>query len=120
LILITHDMGVVASVADRIAVMYAGRIVEQSDVHELYRHPAHPYTRALLQSIPRLRRDGQPLKVIPGLPPNLQHIPPGCPFHPRCEFESQRCREELPLSTALGPQRYSACHRAQEILDGSL
>jgi oligopeptide/dipeptide ABC transporter ATP-binding protein len=120
LILITHDMGVVASVADRIAVMYAGRIVEQSDVHELYRHPAHPYTRALLQSIPRLRRDDQPLKVIPGLPPNLLHIPPGCPFHPRCEFELQRCREELPQSAALGPQRYSACHRAREILDGSI
>jgi peptide/nickel transport system ATP-binding protein len=120
LILITHDMGVVASVADRIAVMYAGRIVEQADVHELYRHPAHPYTRALLQSIPRLRRDGQPLKVIPGLPPNLQHIPPGCPFHPRCEIETPRCREELPQFIALGPQRHSACHRAKDILDGRI
>jgi oligopeptide/dipeptide ABC transporter ATP-binding protein len=119
LILITHDLGVVASVADRIAVMYAGRIVEESDVYELYRRPAHPYTRALLESIPRLDRGGEPLKVIGGLPPNLQHIPPGCPFHPRCPIEVPLCREQLPPLVALGPQRLSACHRAQEVLNGT-
>jgi oligopeptide/dipeptide ABC transporter ATP-binding protein len=80
LILITHDLGVVASVADRIAVMYAGRIVEHADVHSLYASPAHPYTRALINSIPRRQRRGQELVTIKGLPPNLLRIPPGCPF----------------------------------------
>ncbi len=119
LILITHDLGVVASVADRIAVMYAGRIVEESDVYALYQKPGHPYTRALLESIPRLDRGGEPLKVIGGLPPNLQRIPPGCPFHPRCPIAVPLCREQLPPLVALGPQRYSACHRAQEVLNGT-
>jgi oligopeptide transport system ATP-binding protein len=119
LILITHDLGVVASVADRIAVMYAGRIVEESGVHALYRRPAHPYTRALLESIPRLDRGGQPLKVIGGLPPNLQRIPPGCPFHPRCAIEVARCRELLPPLVELEGERLSACHRAQEVLNGT-
>ena len=117
LILITHDLGVVASVADRIAVMYAGRIVEEAGVFDLYRQPAHPYTRALLESVPR-QRDGQPLKSIRGLPPNLLRIPPGCPFHPRCPVELPLCREVLPPQVALPGERCSACHRAQEVLDG--
>ena len=118
LILITHDLGVVASVADRIAVMYAGRIVEEAGVFDLYRQPAHPYTRALLESVPR-QRDGQPLKSIRGLPPNLLHIPPGCPFHPRCPAELPVCREVLPPQVALSGERCSACHRAREVFDGS-
>ncbi|MEJ0098371.1 MAG: ABC transporter ATP-binding protein [Pseudomonadota bacterium] len=116
LILITHDLGVVAEVADRIAVMYAGRIVEQADVHDLYRRPLHPYTRALLDSVPKLRADDAPLKTIAGLPPNLARIPPGCPFHPRCSMELPVCREQLPPALDLGG-RLSACHRAQELLD---
>ncbi len=85
LILITHDLGVVADVADKIAVMYAGRIVEQAPVHELYKRPAHPYTRGgLLDSIPRLDQKGQELYAIKGLPPNLLRIPSGCAFNPRC------------------------------------
>jgi len=118
LILITHDLGVVASVADRIAVMYAGRIVEEAGVFDLYRQPAHPYTRALLESVPR-QRDGQPLKSIRGLPPNLLHIPPGCPFHPRCPAELPLCREVLPPQVVLPGERCSACHRAREVFDGS-
>ncbi len=118
LILITHDLGVVASVADRIAVMYAGRIIEQAGVHDLYRRPAHPYTRALLESIPRGGHDGTPLKAIAGLPPNLLHIPPGCPFHPRCTIAQERCRGELPQSLDLGANRLSACLFAREVLDG--
>ena len=82
LILITHDLGVVADVADRIAVMYAGRIVEQADVFEIYARPAHPYTKGLLESIPRLDQKGLQLAAIGGLPPNLMRIPPGCPFNP--------------------------------------
>jgi oligopeptide/dipeptide ABC transporter ATP-binding protein len=116
LILITHDLGVVAEVADRIAVMYAGRIVEQADVHALYRRPLHPYTRALLDSVPKLRDDDAPLKTIAGLPPNLARIPPGCPFHPRCAMELPVCREQLPPALDLGG-RLSACHRARELLD---
>ena len=86
LILITHDLGVVADVADRIAVMYAGRIVEQADVFELYASPAIPYTKGLLDSIPRLDQKGKQLAAIGGLPPNLMRIPPGCPFNPRCQL----------------------------------
>jgi peptide/nickel transport system ATP-binding protein len=118
LILITHDLGVVASVADRIAVMYAGRIVEQADVHSLYDRPAHPYTQALIDSIPRRYRHGQPLRTIQGLPPNLLRIPPGCPFHPRCPSRQARCSAGLPPLVDLGEGRASACHFAREVLDG--
>ncbi len=93
LILITHDLGVVADVADRIAVMYAGRIVEQADVYDLYANPAHPYTKGLLESIPRLDQKGQQLAAIGGLPPNLMRIPPGCAFNPRCKCAQDVCRD---------------------------
>jgi len=118
LILITHDLGVVASVADRIAVMYAGRIVEHADVHSLYASPAHPYTRALINSIPRRQWRGQELVTIKGLPPNLLRIPPGCPFHPRCPSRQAICSVELPAALDLGGGRSSACHFAPEVLDG--
>jgi oligopeptide/dipeptide ABC transporter ATP-binding protein len=119
LVLITHDLGVVAQVADRIAVMYAGRIIEAAGVHELYRRPAHPYTRALLESMPDRHRTGEPLTTIRGLPPNLLHIPPGCPFHPRCPIAIDICRAEIPPVIAAGPARVAACHRTHEVLDGS-
>ncbi|WP_280695230.1 ABC transporter ATP-binding protein [Kitasatospora sp. GP82] len=96
LILITHDLGVVADVADKIAVMYAGRIVETAPVHELYARPAHPYTRGLLDSIPRLDQKGQELYAIKGLPPNLLRIPKGCAFNPRCPRAQEICRQEVP------------------------
>ncbi|MBP0449447.1 MULTISPECIES: ABC transporter ATP-binding protein [unclassified Kitasatospora] len=96
LILITHDLGVVADVADKIAVMYAGRIVETAPVHELYARPAHPYTRGLLDSIPRLDQKGQELYAIKGLPPNLLRIPPGCAFNPRCPRAQEICRGQVP------------------------
>src|SRR3954465_856503 len=96
LILITHDLGVVAEVADRIAVMYAGRIVEQSDVYSLFRNPGHPYTEALLASLPRLDQKGQELTVIRGLPPSLARIPSGCPFHPRCPRARDVCSTDVP------------------------
>ncbi|WP_344634019.1 ABC transporter ATP-binding protein, partial [Streptomyces glaucosporus] len=96
LILITHDLGVVADVADKIAVMYAGRIVETAPVHELYRRPAHPYTRGLLDSIPRLDQKGQELYAIKGLPPNLTRIPSGCAFNPRCPMAREVCRTDIP------------------------
>jgi peptide/nickel transport system ATP-binding protein len=119
-ILITHDLGVVAGVADRIAVMYAGRIVEHADVHALYARPAHPYTKALLDSIPREQRRGEDLITIKGLPPNLVRIPPGCPFHPRCPYTQPVCQTTLPPHVDLGDGRTSACHFAREVLDGRI
>ncbi|MFC8503918.1 ABC transporter ATP-binding protein [Pedococcus sp. NPDC057267] len=118
LILITHDLGVVADVADKIAVMYAGRIVERADVYDLYRQPAHPYTKGLLESIPRLDQKGQQLAAIGGLPPNLMRIPSGCAFNPRCRYAQDVCREDRPQLLTVAPGRESACHFAEEVLHG--
>ncbi|MEU0598841.1 ABC transporter ATP-binding protein [Streptomyces sp. NPDC006393] len=118
LILITHDLGVVADVADRIAVMYAGRIVESAPVHDLYKAPAHPYTRGLLDSIPRLDQKGRELYAIKGLPPSLLRIPSGCPFHPRCPMARDVCRTDVPPLYEVNEQRGSACHFWRECLDG--
>ncbi|MEV5881727.1 ABC transporter ATP-binding protein [Streptomyces sp. NPDC052020] len=121
LILITHDLGVVADVADRIAVMYAGRIVETAPVHDVYKAPAHPYTRGLLDSIPRLDHKGRELYAIKGLPPSLLHIPPGCPFHPRCPMVQDVCRTDVPPLyevTGARADRGSACHFWRECLHG--
>ncbi len=117
LILITHDLGVVADVADRIAVMYAGRLVEKAEVNDLYATPAHPYTRGLLESIPRLDQKGQTLAAIGGLPPNLMRIPPGCPFNPRCRMAQDVCRTDRPALREVVPGRFSACHFAEEVID---
>ncbi|MEU0766985.1 ABC transporter ATP-binding protein [Streptomyces albogriseolus] len=118
LILITHDLGVVADVADRIAVMYAGRIVESAPVHDIYKAPAHPYTRGLLDSIPRLDQKGRELYAIKGLPPNLTRIPPGCPFHPRCPLARDVCTTDDPPLYEVSGTRGSACHFWRECLDG--
>ncbi|MER6348526.1 ABC transporter ATP-binding protein [Streptomyces sp. NPDC001595] len=118
LILITHDLGVVADVADRIAVMYAGRIVESAPVHDIYKAPAHPYTRGLLDSIPRLDQKGQELYAIKGLPPNLLNIPPGCAFHPRCPMARDVCRTDVPPLYDVDRERGSACHFWTECLHG--
>ncbi|MFF0073583.1 ABC transporter ATP-binding protein [Streptomyces sp. NPDC005494] len=117
LILITHDLGVVADVADKIAVMYAGRIVETSPVHDIYEAPAHPYTKGLLRSIPRLDQKGRELYAIKGLPPNLLHIPPGCAFHPRCPMAQAVCRTDVPPLYTVDEERRSACHFWKETLD---
>ncbi|MFF3953350.1 ABC transporter ATP-binding protein [Streptomyces sp. NPDC001890] len=117
LILITHDLGVVADVADKIAVMYAGRIVESAPVHEIYRAPAHPYTKGLLRSIPRLDQKGRELYAIKGLPPNLLHIPPGCAFNPRCPMAQAICRGEVPPLFEVAEHRESACYFWKETLD---
>jgi peptide/nickel transport system ATP-binding protein len=103
---ITHDLGVVAGIADRVAVMYAGRIVEEAAVDDLYAHPHHPYTRGLLASLPVLGAGAHrhaDLTVIPGLPPDPVHLPPGCPFHPRCPVRGDaRCAEEVPPLRPVG------------------
>ncbi|HET7303896.1 MAG TPA: oligopeptide/dipeptide ABC transporter ATP-binding protein, partial [Segeticoccus sp.] len=117
LILITHDMGVVADVSDQIAVMYAGKVVERSPVHPIYRQPAHPYTQALLRSIPRVDRKGGDLDVIKGLPPNLANIPPGCSFNPRCPYAREKCRVDVPPLYDVDDERGSACHFWKEVMD---
>ena len=116
LILITHDMGVVADVADEICVMYAGRVVEKADVLSIYDNPAHPYTRALLESIPRVDMKGTKLAAIEGLPPNLTKLPSGCSFHPRCSFRKDNCSTDEPPLYDVAPGRGSACHYYEEVL----
>ncbi|TXS56749.1 ABC transporter ATP-binding protein [Streptomyces sp. t39] len=118
LILITHDLGVVADVADRIAVMYAGRIVETAPVHDIYKAPAHPYTKGLLESIPRLDQKGRELYAIKGLPPNLLAIPPGCAFNPRCPMARDVCRTDEPPLYEVNDERRSACHFWEATLHG--
>ena len=111
LILITHDLGVVARYADHVAVMYGGRIVEQAAAAELYARPRHPYTRGLLASIPRLDSTaGQRLVPIVGQPPDLARLPPGCAFAPRCERADATCQTTRPLLREAAPGHLSACH----------
>jgi oligopeptide/dipeptide ABC transporter ATP-binding protein len=118
-ILITHDLGLIAELADRVIVMYAGRIVELGDVHTIFGKPRHPYTIGLMESLPSLEADEDWLRPIPGQPPSLIHMPPGCAFHPRC-FLSQgrvRCREEVPpLRRTDDSEHLSACHFAEELI----
>ncbi|MFI8525421.1 ABC transporter ATP-binding protein [Promicromonospora sukumoe] len=117
LVLITHDLGVVAGVADDVTVMYAGRAVEQAPVVPVYTAPAHPYTRALLRSIPSAAGTGR-LPVIPGRPPSPAAMPSGCPFHPRCDAVRDVCRTDVPPQAVPAPGRMSACHFAADVLAG--
>ncbi len=110
LIWITHDLGVVAGLAERVIVMYAGFVVEDALVDDLYGNPRHPYTAALLRSLPRMDgRSGEVLEVIEGLPPDLLDEPVGCPFAPRCSFVKDKCREQNPLLEEFAPQHNVAC-----------
>ncbi len=118
LILITHDLGVVAEVADRVAIMYGGRIVERGDIGDVFGRPAHPYTLGLMQSIPRADQRGERLEPIVGSPPDLQAMPSGCSFHPRCSYAIDKCRTDDPkpvIVQGIGNGRESACHRIQEV-----
>ena len=110
LIIITHNLGVVARYADRVNVMYAGRIVEKGTADDIYDDPRHPYTVGLMASVPQLDRDVK-LKLVPirGQPPNLAMVPSGCAFHPRCDHAIERCREETPLLESVGGQHEKAC-----------
>jgi peptide/nickel transport system ATP-binding protein len=110
LILITHNMGVVAETADRIAVMYAGRLVEVGDTKSIFQNPLHPYTKGLLQSVPNLKKRKQTVKSIPGNPPDLVEPPSGCPFHPRCIRSSERCSVNNPPLVTLPDGRQVACY----------
>jgi oligopeptide/dipeptide ABC transporter ATP-binding protein len=108
--LITHNMALVATICTRVIVMYAGRVVEEGPVEQIFKSPQHPYTWSLLRSIPRVdevRRSR--LVSISGLPPDLVRMPPGCKFHPRCAFRVERCSEEEPRLEEVGPQQIARC-----------
>ena len=108
LIWITHDLAVVDSLADRVCVMYAGRLVEEGPVNAVIARPAHPYTRGLIDSVPSRTRRGDRLKQIPGMTPSPIHLPVGCPFHPRCDFADRDCRT-IPEQTLLADHRRIRC-----------
>ena len=110
LILITHDLGVVSETADRVAIMYAGRIVETGAIGDVLGSPAHPYTLGLLSSAPQSRKKGERLHPIYGSPPNLAYIPEGCAFHPRCQHAEGTCRELVPTILQVTPGHYVTCH----------
>jgi oligopeptide transport system ATP-binding protein len=122
IVLITHDLGLIAELADRVVVMYAGRVVELGDVFSVFDSPRHPYTVGLLNSLARLGVDRERLEPIPGQPPSLITPPPGCAFHPRCALSQGRaiCRTDVPQLRALGagPDHRSACHFAEELAAG--
>ena len=121
MVLITHDLGLVAGHADRVLVMYAGRIAEMAAVEDVYRRPRHAYTLGLLASQPRLdRRRPGPLRPIAGQPPSLLSVPPGCPFHPRCAFATDVCRTEVPeLAGRDGPRHLAACHHSDRVAEAA-
>jgi oligopeptide/dipeptide ABC transporter ATP-binding protein len=115
-ILITHDLGVIAEVADRVLVMYAGKVVESTSALELFQNPRHPYSLGLLGSLPRLEVQMETLYSIPGQPPDMAHVPPGCAFAPRCPISNGRaeCREVVPELVKTG-SGWSACHFVEEM-----
>lgn len=117
-VLITHDLGLIAEMADRVVVMYAGHVVESGDVDTIFNRPRHPYTLGLMGSLPQAEGNEKWLRPIPGSPPNLANVPPGCPFHPRCLLSQgrERCWTELPeLAPVDGGAHASACHFADEL-----
>jgi oligopeptide transport system ATP-binding protein len=120
-ILITHDLGVVAGMTDKIIVMYAGKVFEQAPTKELFATPANPYTKGLLKSVPDpAHEQGKELYQIPGLPPDVAHLPPGCPFAERCYRAEDICRREFPPFVEINAAHHSLCHFAQEVYAESI
>ena len=119
-ILITHDLGVVAGMTDNIIVMYAGKVFEQAPTMELFATPANPYTKGLLRSVPDpAHEEGTELYQIPGLPPDVAHLPPGCPFQERCYRVEDICRREFPPFVQINENHHSLCHFAEEVYNDS-
>ena len=108
-LLITHDLGIVAEIADSVAIMYAGRIVEYTDVYTLFNNPLHPYTKGLLESIPKMKVTQKTLPAIPGRVPDLSQLPTGCTFHPRCSLAIETCQTKEPQFRELAPGHWAAC-----------
>jgi len=118
-ILITHDLGVVAGMTDHVIVMYAGKIFEQAPTNELFAKPGNPYTKGLLRSVPDPTAEQGKLYQIPGLPPDVAHLKPGCPFAPRCDRVEEICRREFPPFVQLNADHHSLCHFAREVYSES-
>ena len=114
IILITHNMGVVAEICDYVYVMYAGRVMEQAETFELFDHTMHPYTKGLLDSIPRIGQNAERLHTIPGVVPNLLHLSQGCPFSNRCEYATDQCRTEKAQLHPVAPDHQVRCFRCEE------
>jgi peptide/nickel transport system ATP-binding protein len=121
MLFVTHNLGVVSQIADKVAVMYAGRIVETGTVEDVFARPSHPYTQGLMRSVPRLgqatqlKRSGTPLPTIQGSVPSLANLPPGCSFAPRCPHAIDACHTAVPPLFSTGPSQQSRCIRWQEI-----
>lgn len=113
MVLVTHDLGVASMMCDHIAVMYAGVIMESADAGTIFKRPANPYTYGLMRSIPSLEKKGSELYSIEGAPPDLDHMPEGCPFAPRCEFCEEICRKSMPELAETEPGHFTRCHRAE-------
>jgi len=118
-ILITHDLGVVAGMTDHLIVMYAGKVFEQASTSELFARPGNPYTQGLMRSVPDPLKEQGELYQIPGLPPDMAHLPPGCPFAPRCQRAEEICTREFPPFVELTREHFSLCHFAQEVYEES-
>jgi oligopeptide transport system ATP-binding protein len=114
IIMITHDLGVVAGSCDKVLVMYAGRTMEYGSVDDIFYNPSHPYAEGLLKAIPRLDTEGEILPTIPGNPPNIMNLPPGCPYQERCHRAMDRCKSESPILTPFGDNRKRACFSDME------
>jgi peptide/nickel transport system ATP-binding protein len=110
LIMISHDLSVIAETCNKVAIMYAGKIVEMADVVRLFKNPLHPYSQGLMNSFPSLKGPRKKLISIPGSPPNLLSPPSGCRFHPRCQYALEKCKQEEPLLMEIDKGHYVACH----------
>ncbi|ATU97601.1 MULTISPECIES: ABC transporter ATP-binding protein [Aeromonas] len=117
IIMITHDLGVVAGICDKVLVMYAGRTMEYGRVNDIFYRPSHPYTEGLLRAIPRLDTEGEELPTIPGNPPNLLRLPTGCPFQERCHRVSEICGQQSPVLTPFNDGRERACHWVSDAIN---
>jgi peptide/nickel transport system ATP-binding protein len=118
-ILIGHDMGLMAQFADRVGIMYAGRLVEEGSVRDIFSNPQHPYSQLLIASLPSLEKKGV-FQGIPGAPPSMLDLPPGCAFHPRCPYAMDRCAVEEPVLRSIGADRRAACHLLEEHQEATL
>lgn len=107
---VSHDLGVVEHISDRVAIMYLGRIVEEAPVEEIFQRPNHPYTQALLAEVPRIESTKRRFQVVKGELPSPLNPPQGCHFHPRCPFAMDRCHSEVPVKQEIAPGHMSACH----------
>jgi len=114
IIIVSHDLSILAQICEKIAVMYAGKLIEYADAETIYGEPAHPYTAALINAFPSVKGPKKPLSILAGEPPDMINLPPGCPFNPRCSLAREICREVEPKLVHLGSGRHVACHLCGE------